>query len=343
MKMKKLFYLFILAAVSLMSSCSENPVNNNNVTVTKGVYVLSEGTMTPGSGKLSYYDTSNDTFHLNILNQGSFGLFPDGIIGSNENLYITEQGNYNSAGTIYKTDLNGKILEQKQVGTNPYSLCFENGKFYITNGPAGNVTVLDNNLNFVKDIKAGVYPQEIISSSGKIYVCNTSVYGGPYDSTITVIDANSNEAIRTLRVDRDPSSLAVTNDGKLIAGCPGGGGKLFIFDTFSYALTDTLTPPYGFSKDISVDKLSKDVYFIGSAGDIVRLNLDTRVFTKFIEASAGTSNIYGYAYDVINGAHYVLDAKNFSTSGTFSVYSASGLLQNTYTTGTAPRRILIYK
>ncbi|MGV8017592.1 MAG: YncE family protein [Ignavibacteria bacterium] len=341
--MKKALYLLFLISALIISSCSDNPVNNTIITATKGVYILSEGTMSPGSGKLSYYDSAKDTFHINILNQGSFGLFPDGIVSNSGYLYITEQGNYNSAGTIYKTDLNGTVLEQKQVGTNPYSLCYENGKFYITNGPAGNVSVLDGNMNFVKDIQAGVYPQEIVSASGRVYVCNTSVYGGPYDSTITVIDANSNEVLKTLRVDRDPSSLAITNDGKLIAGCPGIGGRIFIFDTFGYSLSDTLTSPYGFSKDISPDKLSKDVYFIGYAGDIIKLNLDTRVFTKFIEAPAGTSYIYGYAYDVVNSAHYVLDAKNFSTSGTFSIYNASGQLQKAFTAGVAPRRILIYK
>lgn len=341
--MKNTLYLLVLISALIISSCSDNPVNNNVITATKGVYVLSEGTMTPGSGKLSYYDAAKDSFHLNVLNQGAFGLFPDGIVSHNGFLYITEQGNYNSAGTIYRTDLNGTILEQKQVGTNPYSLCFENERFYITNGPAGNVTVLDASLNYVKDIQAGVYPQEIVSASGRVYVCNTSVYGGPYDSTITVIDANSNEVLKTLRVDRDPSSLAVTSDGKLIAGCPGNAGRLFVFDTFVYALTDTLTSPYGFSKDISADKLSKDVYFVGYAGDIIKLNLETRVFTKFIEAPAGTSYIYGYAYDVVSSVHYVLDAKNFSTSGTFSVYNASGSIQKTFSTGAAPRRILIYK
>ncbi len=340
---KNLYFLLVIISAMTLISCSDNTVTNNNVITTKGVFILSEGSMTPGSAKLSYYDREKDSLYLNIFNPSNLGLFPDGMIIYNDNLYITEQGNYNSPGTIYKTDMNGKVLDSKSVGTNPYSLTQMNGKFYVTNGPAGTVSVLDAGLNTVKTVNVGVYPQEITSNSGKVYVCNTSLYGGPYDSTISVIDANTDDVVKTLRVNRDPSAVAITNDGKLIAGCTGTDGKIFIFETLNFTLTDTLTSPYGFSKDFSVDKLSKDVYFIGSSGDIVRLNLETKTFTKFIAAPTGTSFIYGYTYDYINTVHYVLDAKNFTTSGSFSIYGASGSLIKSFATGLVPRRLVIYK
>lgn len=342
-KMKKPIILLILIISVFGLSCGDNSVTNNSVVTTKGVFILSEGSMTPGSAKLSYYDNEKDLFIPSIFNPVSLGLFPDGLIITDGSLYITEQGNYNSPGTIYKTDMNGKVLDSKPVGTNPYSLAYMSGKIYVTNGPAGSVSVLDSGLNTVKTITAGVYPQEITSYSGKVFVCNTSLYGGPYDSTITVIDANTDEVVKTLRVNRDPSSAAITNDGKLIAGCSGSDGKIFIFELLNFTITDTLTSPYGFSKDFSVDKLSKDVYFIGSSGDIVKLNLETRTFTKFIAAQSGSSFIYGYAYDYVNTSHYLLDAKNFTTSGTFSIYSASGVLQKSFATGIVPRRMAIYK
>ncbi|MCE1164405.1 MAG: hypothetical protein LWX07_03270 [Bacteroidetes bacterium] len=341
--MKKLFYLIVLVAAVTLFSCGDISVSNNTVVTTKGVFVLSEGTMTPGSAKLSFYDNTKDIMYNGIFNPSNLGLFPDGIINVNDNLYITEQGNYNSPGTIYKTDMNGKVLDSKSVGTNPYSLCYSNGKIYVTSGPASSVSVLDSGMNTVKTITVGVYPQEIASYSGKVFVCNTSVYGGPYDSTISVIDANSDEVVKTLRVKPDPSSIAVTNDGKLITGCTGTDGKLFMFELTNYTLTDTLTSPYGFSGNLSVDKLSKDVYFTGSSGDVIKLNLDTKTFTKIIPAPTGTSYIYGYAYDYINMVHYVLDAKNFITAGTFNIYSAQGIFKKSFSAGIAPRRIVIYK
>ncbi|MDD5361538.1 MAG: hypothetical protein PHN88_05360 [Ignavibacteria bacterium] len=341
--MKKIFFFLFLIYSFIAFSCSDDVVNNNIITTTKGVFILSEGSMTPGSAKLSYYNSVKDSFYVSIFNPSSFGLFPDGIIKVNDNLYITEQGNYNSPGKIYKTDMNGTIIDQKTIGLNPFSLCNANNKFYVTNGPSGNVSVLNSNLDEVTTIAAGVYPQEIFSFSGKVYVCNTSLYGGPNDSTISVIDANSDAIIKTLKIDRDPSSIAYTNDNKLIAGCPGANGKLFFFETMNYSLSDTLSSPYGFSKDLSVDKLSNNVYFIGYAGDIIKLNLDTKTFTKFISLPASSSYIYGYCFDYLSSQHYLLDAKNFTGNGSFSIYSNSGVKIKSFNTGAAPRRLLIYK
>jgi YVTN family beta-propeller protein len=341
--MKKIYFLLFLVYSFIAFSCSDDVVNNNVITTTKGVFIMSEGSMTPGSAKLSYYNSVKDSFYVNIFNPSSFGLFPDGLIKANDNLYITEQGNYNSPGKIYKTDMNGTIIDQKAVGLNPFSLCNANNKFYVTNGPAGNVSVLNSSLDAVTTIATGVYPQEITAFAGKVYVCNTSLYGGPYDSTISVIDANSDAIIKTLKTDRDPSSIAFTNDNKLIAGCPGANGKLFIFETMTYTLADTISSPYGFSKDLSVDKLSNNIYFIGYAGDIIKLNLDTRTFSKFIPLPSASSYIYGYSYDYLSSQHYLLDAKNFTGNGIFYIYSSSGTLVKNFNTGVAPRRLLIYK
>lgn len=343
--MKNLIYILSLLIGFTFYSCSDNnPLVPPVISTSDGVFILSEGGMTPGSSKLSYYNSVNDSFYINIFNPTNIGLFPDGMIKYNNNLYVTEQGNFNSAGKIYKTDLNGTVVLQQSVGTNPYSLCAANNKIYITNGPSSRVSVVEpNSLSTIKEITVGVYPQEIISYNNKVLVCNTSTYGGASDSTISIIDANSDAVVKTLRVAKDPSGIAVTNDGKILVASSDASGKIYVFESTNYNLTDSLYSPYGFAKDFSVDKLSNSVYFIGVNGDIVKLNLDTKTFTKFILNPGAQSFIYGYIYDYVGQKHYLADARDFTSAGNLLVYSASGIQLKSIMTGVAPRRIIVNK
>lgn len=323
-------------------SCSNDIAVNPIIKTSEGVFLLSEGSFSAGSSKLSYYDYSNDSFYVNVVNPYNLGAYPDGMIKYNNNLYLTEQGNFGSAGKIYKSDLNATILSQQSIGVNPYSLCSANNKIYITNGPSSKVLIIDPvSLNVIKEISVGAFPQEIMSYNNKVFVCNTSAYGGVSDSTVSIIDAGNDVLVNTLKVDRDPSSLAVTNGSMLIVSSWSAAGKIYVFETITYTLVDTLFSPFGFSKDFSVDRNSNDVFFIGYDGDIIRLNMDTKQFSKIITKPEVNSFIYGYVFDYMNGKHFLADAKNFISSGSMYVYGANGVLLKQFETGITPRRFLI--
>ena len=104
--MKKIILLFVITAfVFILNGCNrDNSVNPNNSFTNSltGAYILSEGSFSPGSSKLSYYDITKDSLYLSIFHPVNIGLFPDGIVQNNSNYFLTEQGSYNSPGKIYK-------------------------------------------------------------------------------------------------------------------------------------------------------------------------------------------------------------------------------------------------
>ena len=317
----------------------------------KGAYVLSEGGFNPGTSKLSFYNRTKDSFYVSIFNPGNLGLSPDGMILNNNNLYITEQGNFGAAGKIFKTDTNGTVITSADAGINPYSLAIANNKIYITNGPANNVTVLDkNSFSIITTIGTGVYPQEIISIGNKVFVCNTSVFNGATDSTVTVIDATSDQVVSTIKVRKSPSALAVTTDGKLLVGCPGNvsGAAIFKIDPNTYNKLDSFTNlGYGFCKDISVISSDKICYIAGNIyaeGGIVTYNMSSRFSALTIDQPSTGLN-YSLAYDSEAGYIYVGYVPNFTVSGKLIVYNTAGVQQNefTITNAIAPRRIVIKK
>lgn len=327
--MKKIFLLIIVLLPSLLFSQYNK------------AYILSEGSYSANSSKLSLYDIMQNNFTLNIFSPGNPGLYPDGLIFYNHHLYMLEQGSYGGQGKIYKLDSNGTVLASRSFGTNPYSLAISNNKIYTTNGPSGKVKVLNlNTFEDIKEINSGVYPQEIISAGNRVFVCNESLYGGADDWTITVISSTNDSVVGKISLRKDPSSVALSNDGKLIAGCRGAGGKIYKIDPLTLQKIDSVTLPSGFDKDISVDLQSENLYYINYNNGVSRLNLLTRQVTDIINNTSPSSYFYGYNYDYTRGKHYVSDAKNFITAGSVYIYNSSGVRENTLNTGIAPRRII---
>ncbi len=321
-----------------------NPIIPVTVTTTKGAYILSEGGGSPGSSTLSLYSVVKDSFYLNIFSGGTLGSFPDGLMLYNNSLFVTEQGSFGGAGKIHKLDTTGVVQQSSfPFGTNPYSFAIQDNKIYVTNGPASSVSVLDlGSLSFIKTISVGVYPQEIIALGGKVFVCNTSLFGGAQDSTVSVIDPQLDSVIARITVRKDPSSLAITNDGKLLIGCPSASGYIYKIDPVSLAKMDSIFNLVdGLSKDMSLNSLAGDVYYISASNNISKVNLSTKQSVVVITNTDPANRFfYGYGYDEINSKHYILDARNFVLSGHLYIHNSSGVLEKDFTTGIAPRRVI---
>ncbi|MBI2418008.1 MAG: T9SS type A sorting domain-containing protein [Ignavibacteriales bacterium] len=308
-------------------------------------YILSEGGFSTGSSKLGLYNASTKTYEQSIFAPGQLGLYPDGMLLYENNLYIIEQGSYGGSGKIYKVDTNGTVLKSALVGTNPYSLAIANGKVYITNGSISKVSILNvSDFSLMKELTVGVYPQEIIAFGNKVYVANTSLWGGASDSTISVINTVSDEVTAVITVRKDPSSLAVSNDGFLLVGCPGEPdyGKIYKVDTTTNTIVQSYSiPGYGFGKDIAVDKKSSKLYFIANTNDIVSYNMTNSTAAVIVPSAFPANSYYGYAFDYSGRNHFILDAKSYTVNGALSIHDSTGQKLSTFTTSIAPRRVLL--
>ncbi len=329
--------------------CREEIISPPHINVAaEGAYVLSEGGFSAGSSKLSFYNLSSDNFIENIFGPTTLGLFPDGLLYSAKKIYLTEQGNFGASGKIYVLDSNGTVEQSQPVGNNPYSLAIANEKIYITNGPTNNVSVINrNNLTAVTTIPVGIYPQEIISIGNKVFVCNTSVFGGGTDSTVSVIDATIDQVVATIVVRKKPSSLAAANDGSLLVGCPGDAvqGIIYKINPFTYSKLDSFIISsglaIGFDKDIAITN-NNEIYFISYLNNIVKLNLSTKLHSVFIpNTNTAVNFFFGYNYDSKNQKHYIANARDFISKGHLLVYDVNGVNTKTFSTGVIPRRIVI--
>ncbi|HCA43913.1 MAG TPA: hypothetical protein DEP28_11750 [Bacteroidetes bacterium] len=335
MNLKNTLFIFFIA-LFLFSG-----VKNSESQISKA-YVLCEGGFSANSSRLGMYNILSNNYNGNIFSPGNLGLYPDGLIYFQNHLYLLEQGGFGGQGKIYKLDSNGLVLMSRSFGTNPYSLTASNGKIYTTNGSSSKVIVLDiNNFNTIKEITAGVYPQEIVSVSNRVIVANNSLFMGDQDSSVTVINSVNDSAIARIFFRTEVNSLAISNDGKVLVGCSGDQGKIYKFDPVTFQKLDSFQLSSGFEDDIAVDKNSNDVYYINYFNGISRLNTITRQVTNIIN-NPDPANVYfyGYNYDYSMNKHYVADAKSFVVNGALRIYNSSGVQENSFVTGIAPRRIV---
>ena len=333
--MRKLSLLFLLLFFSTAAHSQQ----------LSKVYVLSEGGFNAGSSKLSMFDTQTNNFSQNIFTPGNIGLYPDGLVYYQDYLYLLEQGNYGSSGKIYKLDTLGNVINSAAVGTNPYSLAISNGKVYVTNGSASNVSILSlNDFTFVKNVTVGVYPQEIISINNKVFVANNSLYGGNSDSTISVIDTDKDSVVKTITVKKDPASLCISRDGNLFVGCPGDeeNGRIFKIDPVSLEIVGSFkVPGQGFGNELSIDHNNDIIYFISYNNDIVKCNLSNGENSVIVPSVYPNNYYYGYNFDYTRKNHYVLDAKSFTINGSLIILDSTGTIINNFETGVAPRRVVL--
>ncbi len=346
MKFTLRLLLLLTSTLIFIQGCYRDEIiittNPSNLPHKLGVYVLSEGTQLPNQSVLSFLSYANGDYNLNITFPDLLGISPDGLIYYNNKFYITAQGSPGGQGKIYAMDTNGIITGSNNFGINPYSLTAVLNKAYCTNGPDSSVSVIDlNTLSEIKRIKVGIYPQEIISSDLKVFVCNTrNISSGAVDSTISVININTDIEIAKIKINYAPSSIALSKDGFLLIGSSGSNGIIYKISPFTYAKVDSFVVNSPMIKDISIDYLADDIYFISSPGTITKLNLRTRAQTVIISGSPLVT-AYGYTYDWKSKQHYVADAVNYTTNGFLYRYNYEGTMQSLFQTREKPRRILI--
>jgi YVTN family beta-propeller protein len=334
---KSIFVLFIFASIIFFNSCSEEEIIQNNPPGQTGgihLYILNEGS-SAGTGKLSLYKSSNDSMYESIYS-GTLS-YPDGLYLDGGNLLVVEQGaSFGGPGKIYKLDMNGNLNHSSQpFGTSPYSLAVVNNKIYVTNGPGSSVSVLERNtFTLLNTISVGVYPQEILAQGNKVFVCNTSAFGGASDSTISVINALTDSVISTLVLRREVTSVFYKS-GTIFAGCS-SAGMIYRIDTSSLAKIDSFSIVQGFDKDISFGSDGNSINFIDGNNNITKLDFVNRTATTVVTNPDPVNN-YFYGYTYID-KHYILDAKNFVLNGKLYIYSTAGALEKTFTTGVAPRK-----
>jgi YVTN family beta-propeller protein len=284
--------LGVAAASLFMASCTNDDkvVDVPLGSYANGLLVLNQGGFRHSDASVSYISsdfatTQNDIFSAvnPSIQLGDVGQ----DIGFNNELAYIVLNNSNKIEIVNRYTL-------KSVGTitsglnNPRYITFSNGKGYVTNWGDGTVStddyvaVIDLATNKVaSSIPVIEGPERIIENSGKLYVAHKG--GFRYGNKVSVINAASNTVSATITVGDIPENMEI-KDGALWVSCSG--------------MPNYVSAP-----------------LVETAGQIVKINLDTNTITSTLAYSDATKHLSNL---VSNGTdfYYTMNADIYKMSAT---------------------------
>jgi YVTN family beta-propeller protein len=341
--MKKILY-FLFASVIFVSCGKDEPVEVPGL-YDKGVFVVNEGPFGSGTGTLTFLGDNNEVtqkVYEKANNNLLIGNVAQSMIYHNDRYYIV----VNNANKVIVTDKDLKAIGEITGITGPRYIVAKGDKAYISewgsNYSNGAVAVVDlNTLKVTKTIPTGNGPEYLLIDGNQLYVPNGGAYDATTfanlpDSTVSVIDLNSESVAKTIPVKYNPNSIAKYQDGYLVSSAEkeylDGNGKIYFIHGSEYSAVETSGTTAGsYGKIRRIDDTKAVVIANFSEANIISYNTSTRTITS---SSLGTA--YATDFDSKRNRIYVADAKDFSSTGEVKTFTVDGKVDKSFETGIIP-------
>jgi hypothetical protein len=359
--MKQIRFSKLIAAALIMAAigCHKKPTdpvpvipsNYNN-----GVFIVHEGQFLHDNSSISFFNKSNDTLTNNLYgianNNSSLGDVAQSMTINNSNAYIVVNG----TPKVEIVSMNDFKHQKTLTGfASPrYLYVVDASKAYISDwgsSGSGSIKILDLSSNTLTGatIPTGQGPEYMIKVGNNVYIANSGGWYGKRDSTVFVINANTNLVTDTIFTGFNPTALRVDKNNMLWILCSG-----------NYPYTDQNNPQLSFAESpaklVMVNPSTNTViqsFGIGNLGDhpnrlAINKNNDTLYYenTGIYKMSIAdlaaptipfiTKSFYGIDVDPNTNIIYGADAKDFTVKGAFYRYNSSGVLIDNYTVGVVP-------
>ncbi|WP_300670796.1 hypothetical protein [Soonwooa sp.] len=346
MKIRNLFASVFAASLLFMTACKDD---NNEAIVSKGAYeggilVSVEGGFNKNQAEVSYITSDLASMSENIFaannNKQVLGDVLQTIGFKDDKAYLVVN-NSNKVEVVNRYSFQKLTTFQVEQ---PRAIAFNGNNTYITTNDffgkyALNVFNAATNAS-VKTISFDRYAEKVVSVGNYVVVQTdgstyemTPPYGEiPSGHTITTVNAGTNAIEKT---------ITLTDDG-IIRDMISANGYAYVLssgktDSYIYEI-DAATGSFKSSKLTGVANADNlrfaggNLYFMdGSRGVYTKATASTAAPTKMFTYPA-TTDLYPYAFDVIDGKIYIADV-NFNSSSKVMVYSMTGSLLKSFNMG----------
>jgi YVTN family beta-propeller protein len=323
--MRTILNLSAIIAASLvlvMASCKKDDKDEIQGAYSRGVLISNEGPFIEGSGSISFYDPTTKTIENNIfqtINNRPLGnivqsieVFTDRayiVVNNAAKVEVAEAGTFESVGVI-----EGLVSPR-------YFMGISQTKAYVSDW-AGHVAIIDlNSLAKTGTIATGASPDRMLLDGTRLWVINSA--GWSSDSTLTIIDTQTDTALKTIVVGDNPSGIVKDASGKIWVICGGKfdwanpenntPGKLVRInpETFNIELSSDLGETY-FDARLAINATGDKLYFTLSGG-LFSVDLNTK--TGMVSKTVLNRPFYALGIDPQTGEIYVSDPLDYAQPG----------------------------
>ena len=311
------------------------------------VYITNEGNFGTGNGSLTIYDNSSNTVTNDVFSTiNSFAL--GDVVQSME--YFDGKGYIcvNNSAKIEVIDQNANYIATIPVVSPRYIKQVNATKAYVTDWGVNGVQVIDLATNTVSStINCGTGPEGLAISNGFAYICNVGGWG--LDSTVTVINTDTDAVETTLTIGDKPNSAVVDVNGNVwvltggyteydanwnvVSETP---GVLAMINTNTNSVEASYLFPIGnHPEDLMINGAGDKLYY--SDGSWSKAVYEFGINDVFL-ASIPIINksFYGLGYDPFSNEIYGSDAVDFTQQGWVYRYATTGAVVDSFQVGIIP-------
>lgn len=338
----KLFRLsLIVSFIAVLQSCSKDDTPQQAVAPAQGLYVLSEGSFNGNNAKLGFYSLVTSTYAGDYYGQQNASsilgdVATDMIVYGNK-LYVVVN-NSNHVLVLNKND--GRLIHTVTFSTpnkQPRFAVGVSGKVLVT-AYDGTVNVIDtNSLAITHTIPVGLNPEGIAVADGFAYVANSGGLNYPvYDSTVSVISLTTFTEVDKIIVGKNPNAVIADNNGNVFVSSIGDyntiAPKLVKINAASRTVTTEAPIAVGVMRFYNNTIYATGGYLGASTVQMINPNDLSISRANFVTDGTVITMPYGITIDEQNGDVYILDSKDFISTGELFCFKSDGVRKMSFST-----------
>lgn len=342
-----------------------------------GMYVLNEGNMGSNKASIDFLDLDENkpTVHYlrNIYSERNPNVVKElGDVGNDIKIYGSKLWivvNVSNKVEVATAD-SCKRITQINIPNCRY-LAFKDGFAYVSSyvgpvkfdkdAPLGMVYKVDT-VDFKKkdSVVVGYQPEELCIVDNKLYVANSGGYRAPnYDHTLSEIDLATFKEIRKIKVGLNPHHCQVDHYGQIWVTSRGNYNdvpsriyRLYKGRNQLYEVMDSIDTPVS-----GLSIVGDSLYYYGSAWNnatatnnisygLINVRTHKIIDTNLFSAPQlkAITMPYGIIVNPTDRDFYLMDAKNYVSSGSLLHFKPDGTYDWTVQTGDIPgHATFIYK
>lgn len=346
MKQIKLNYLFaLLTLVTVLASCRKDKVTPETPVANADIFVVNQGNIGRNNSTLTFYNyalkalISDQYFDSNNTKLGDTG---NDLVVSGSKMYIAV--NYSNVVTIAKAK-DAKLIKQITLNQ-PRSVVAYKGYVFVSSY-SNTVSVIDTvTQTITKTINVGRSPEQMVVSNGKLYVANSGGLDYPnFDKTVSVIDLTTLTETKKITVIDNPVTITADGYGNVYVLSLGDygaiAGGLTVINSGTDAVRSTANPALYYNTPMAT--YGDFLYYPTADKKIAVYNTKQQsiVAANFISDGTVISEPYAITTDPLTGEVFIADAKDYSSNGTVTAFSKTGVKEYSITVGINPGKIVL--
>ena len=342
-----------------------------------GMYVLNEGNMGSNKASIDFLDLDENkpTIHYlrNIYSERNPNVVKElGDVGNDIKIYGSKLWivvNVSNKVEVATAD-SCKRITQINIPNCRY-LAFKDGFAYVSSyvgpvkfdkdAPLGMVYKVDT-VDFKKkdSVVVGYQPEELCIVDNKLYVANSGGYRAPnYDQTLSEIDLATFKEIRKIKVGLNPHHCQVDHYGQIWVTSRGNYNdvpsriyRLYKGRNQLYEVMDSIDTPVS-----GLSIVGDSLYYYGTAWNnatatnnisygLINVRTHKIIDTNLFSAPQlkAITMPYGIIVNPVERDFYLMDAKNYVSSGSLLHFKSDGTFDWSVQTGDIPgHATFVYK